>query len=140
MARSGHVTANFWGWIHLHGVGELADIEGTFTADKYIEILEEVMLPSVRAYAFPYPERVILMHDRCPIHTARAVTRWLNEQRNLEILDWPSKACDMNPIENVWAKMVNVWEPAEERTRRLLQGHTFREWEVLRRTPQLIIM
>ena len=96
------------------------------------------MLPSVRAYAFPYPERVILMHDRCPIHTARAVTRWLNEQRNLEILDWPSKACDMNPIENVWAKMVNVWEPAEERTRRLLQEHTFREWEVLRRTPQLI--
>ena len=96
------------------------------------------MLPSVKAYVLPYSERVIFMHNRCSIHTARTVTRWLNDQRNLEILDWPSKACDMNPIENVWASMVNVWEPAEERTGRLLQEHTFREWEVLSRNPQLI--
>ncbi|XP_042222763.1 uncharacterized protein LOC121867073 [Homarus americanus] len=44
----------------------------------------------------------------------------------------------MNPIENVWGNIVNVWEPAEERTRVQLQQHTHREWEVLRRTPQLI--
>ena len=27
-ARSGHVTCNTWGWIHLHGVGELVEIDG----------------------------------------------------------------------------------------------------------------
>ena len=48
----------------MHGVGELTDIDGKFTAEKYIEILEEVMLPSVREYALPYPERIIFMQDR----------------------------------------------------------------------------
>ena len=30
VARSGHITCNVWGWIHLHGVGELAEISGRF--------------------------------------------------------------------------------------------------------------
>ena len=61
VARSGHVTCNVWGWIFLHGIGELAQISGRFTAEKYLEILEEVMLPSVRSFALPYPERIIFM-------------------------------------------------------------------------------
>lgn len=61
VARSGHITCNTWGWIHLYGAGELVDIEGRFTAEKYIEILEEVMLPTVRVMALPYPERITFM-------------------------------------------------------------------------------
>lgn len=61
VARSGHVTCNMWGWIHLHGVGEVTHIEGRFTSDKYLELLEEVMVPTVRAMALPYPERIIFM-------------------------------------------------------------------------------
>lgn len=60
-ARSGHVTCNTWGWIGLHGVGEVTRLDGRFTADVYLEILEEVMLPSVRAMALPFPERIIFM-------------------------------------------------------------------------------
>lgn len=138
MARSGHVSVNTWGWIFLYGVGELAEIGGRFTAEQYLEILEEVMLPSVRTYAFPYPERVIFMQDNCPIHTARIVKRWFQDQRNMELLDWPSKSCDLNPIENVWANIVNVWEPQQERTFRQLMGHVQTEWEVLRRKPDII--
>lgn len=47
--------------MHLYGIGELTEIHGRLTADQYIEILEEVMVPSVRAYALPYPERIISM-------------------------------------------------------------------------------
>ena len=79
----------------------MTKIEGRFTADQYIEILEEVMLPSVRQYALPYPERIIFMQDNCPIHKARVVNRWFQEQRDIELLDWPSRSCDLNPIENV---------------------------------------
>lgn len=60
-ARSGHVTLNMWGWINLNNVGELAEIHGRFTADQYGESLEEVMLPTVRAYTLPYPEIIIFM-------------------------------------------------------------------------------
>lgn len=74
--------------MHLYGLGDLKDIEGRFTADQYLEILEEVMLPSVQAYALPYPENIIFLHDRSPIHTACVVTRWFAEQRNIELLGW----------------------------------------------------
>ena len=63
-ARSGHVTLNTWGWINLNNVGELTEIHGRFTADQYVEILEEVMLPTVRAYTLPYPEQIIFMQVR----------------------------------------------------------------------------
>ncbi|KAK4307347.1 hypothetical protein Pmani_018177 [Petrolisthes manimaculis] len=70
VARSGRVTCNVWGWIFLHGVGEVTEIEGRFTSDTYLEILEEVMLPSVRSYALPFPETILFMQDNCPVHTA----------------------------------------------------------------------
>lgn len=61
VARSGHITSNVWGWMHLHGIGEIAEIHGRFTADQYLQILEEVMLPTVRTLALPYPEQIIFM-------------------------------------------------------------------------------
>lgn len=96
------------------------------------------MLPTVREMALPFPETIIFMQDNYPIHTARVVRQWFQEQRNLELLPWPSNRPNLNPIENVWANIINVWEAAEERTPQQLWRHVQREWEVLR-TKQHII-
>ena len=69
---------NIWGWIFLHDVSELTEIEERFNSEKYLELLEEGFLPSVRAYAFPFPETVIFMQDNCPIHKYRIVMRWFH--------------------------------------------------------------
>lgn len=74
-----------------------------------------------------------LLKDRCPVHTAKIITRWFNEHSDqVELLNWPSKGCDMNPIESVWGYMVISWEQEEERTRQQLHQHAMREWEMLR--------
>lgn len=138
MARSGHVTCNLWGWIHLYGIGELAEIEGRFTADQYLEILEEVMLPTVHASALPYPEHILYIHDNCSIHTANCVRRWFADQQDLELLPWPSKGCDINPIENIWACIVNAWDQQEERTSEEVRRHAETEWEILRGKPNIV--
>lgn len=96
------------------------------------------MLPTVRAMALPYPESIIFMQDNCPIHTARVVRRWFEEQRHIELLSWPSNSPDLNPIENVWANIVNVWETGNERNSEQLWQHVEMEWEVMRRKPQMI--
>ncbi|KAK4325700.1 hypothetical protein Pmani_003644 [Petrolisthes manimaculis] len=51
--RSGRVTWNVWVWIYLYGLGELTHIEEKFNSESYVKILEEVMVPSVRAMTLP---------------------------------------------------------------------------------------
>lgn len=137
-ARSGHVTCNIWAWVCLHGVGCLSHIDGRFTAAKYLEILEEEFLPSLRERDYPFPGRIVFMHDRCPVHTAHIVQRWFADRPDLELLDWPSRGCDMNPIENIWANMVNTWKPQQERTTQQLRQHVDRVWGVLEGRPDLV--
>lgn len=76
--------------------------------------------------------------DNCPVHTARIVQRWFAEQRDIDLLEWPSKGCDMNPIENCWGNIVNSWIPGEERSSRQLLQHTKVEWERFRRRQEVI--
>ncbi|KAK4301123.1 hypothetical protein Pmani_026706 [Petrolisthes manimaculis] len=83
-------------------------------------------------------ERFLFIQDRCPIHTSWIVQRWFREHPEIELMDWPSKGCDMNPIENIWGNIVNTWEPAQERTSHALLEHALREWEILRRKPDLV--
>lgn len=61
LQRSGRTTVNMWGWVNLNCLGELTEIEGRFNSEVYLEILEEVMMPTVRAMALPYPEKIIFM-------------------------------------------------------------------------------
>ncbi|KAK9745727.1 Transposase [Popillia japonica] len=39
--RSGRISSAFWGWMSLHGPGDLVGIDGRLTANGYINILEE---------------------------------------------------------------------------------------------------
>lgn len=134
--RSGHVTSNVWDYMFIHGV---VRIEGRFTVEKYIYILQNLFLPSLQRSNFPFPPRpVLFVQDRCPIHTTRIVTQWFNQQENLQLLEWPSKGCDCNPIEHLWANMVNCWEPNRERTAEQLMEHTRDQWELFRGRQQLI--
>ncbi|KAK4314511.1 hypothetical protein Pmani_014216 [Petrolisthes manimaculis] len=93
----------------------------------------------------PFPTRpIIFVQDRCPVHTARIVKNWFADQQNIQLLELPniqllelpSKGCDCNPIEHIWANMVNTWEPELERTGEQLMAHTQRQWELFRARPQ----
>ena len=106
-------------------MGDVTRIEGRFTAAKYLNNLQDFFLPSLQAQNHPFPDRPIFVRDRCPIHTARVVSQWFQGRDDLQLLDWPSKGCDMNPIENIWANIVNCWEPERERTVEKLMAHTY---------------
>lgn len=136
-ARSGRVSTSLWGWMWAYGPGELVEIEGRLTSEQYINILEEILLPTVRVMAIPAPHIIQVVHDRSPIHMSRMVREWIDAHPELHFINWPSKGCDMNPIENLWAIMVQEWDIGQERTKAAIVRHAQDVWEGIRRRPNI---
>jgi len=52
-----------------------------------------------------YPDGTIhFQQDHTSIHDSRVVEEWLSVQAD-ELIDWPPRAPDMNPIENMWSEV-----------------------------------
>ena len=133
--RSGRVCVGVFGWIHASGVGELADTgPGRFTGDGYVELLEDVMLPTVRAMLFPDQTPFHLVQDNSPIHTSRVVRTWFQEHPEITLVPHPPRSADLNPIEHVWAEMVKKGRPdrIRQRSRERLLENALLSWEQLR--------
>lgn len=135
-SRSGRVSVSFHGWMWWGGVGELTNIEGHLDGEQYVHILETSFLPSVRAYAIPHPQPIYMVQDLSPIHTCRVVRRWFAAHPEIVLLDWPPKGADCNPIENLWAYMVQEWH-VEQKTRREIERKATEVWEGVRNRPNL---
>jgi hypothetical protein len=53
-----------------------------------------------------YPEGIIhLQQDYSSIHDSRVVQEWLSRQADVELIDWPPRAPDVNPIEKMWSEV-----------------------------------
>ena len=134
LKTSGRQSVSFHGWMWSGGLGDLTRINGNLDSVQYIQILEAI-IPSIRATAIPAPNPIHFVHDKSPIHTSHLVTGWFQEHPEIIVIDWPSKGCDINVIENVWAMMVRTWDLQDERTQEAIINHAVSEWENLRRLP-----
>ncbi|XP_064111248.1 paramyosin-like [Macrobrachium nipponense] len=115
-ARSGRVGVNYWGWMSSRGPGELVRVNGKLNDREYVLLLQDVMLPTVRAMAIHDNEPIIFVQDNSPIHTAHIVTEWCRRHPEMQEMDWPAKSCDINPIENLWVIMKQEIKMGPERT------------------------
>jgi transposase len=43
--------------------------------------------------------------DHSSIHDSRAVQQWLALLADVELIEWPPRAPDVNPIENNWSEV-----------------------------------
>lgn len=100
---SGRFSVNVWAWISANGAGVCWNIGGTLNSNTYLQILDNVFLPSVTIMF--EQNNFIFQQDNCPVHTARIIKNWF-EENNIACLPWCSRSPDLNPIENVWGYMV----------------------------------
>jgi hypothetical protein len=97
-ARSSRVSVAVWGWISSRGIGLLHRIDGRLDRAQYLHILRDIMVPSVREM---YPDGVInFQQEQSSVHKSQLLQRWLADQNEVELLDWPPCGADLHPIEN----------------------------------------
>ncbi|KAJ6648488.1 Transposable element Tcb1 transposase [Pseudolycoriella hygida] len=133
--RSGRISTGVWGWISKDGAGEMATIPGRFKSTGYIEILDEVLMPTVDISYGRFDE-MIFMQDNCSIHTSKICKKWFANHPEMTLLVAPSNSPDLNPIEHVWSEITRDWKSIHPRTIENLQNQIQRNWELLRLRPE----
>lgn len=128
-----------WGCFAAHGVGHLHRVEGIMEQKQYKQILIHHMKPSMHQL-FPRHDGVF-QQDNDPKHTAKTVTRYLNNNRDIRKLPvignhkkplrWPAQSPDLNPIENLWAILDHNSRKRKCNTKEQLMGELEIAWENL---------
>ncbi len=102
-----------------------------------MDLLRDFFIPYVEE-EFPGNEPLYFVHDQSRIHQANDVQFFFAEinasrmQRNLPIIQlipWPSKGADLNPIENIWAMMITDMEARHIRNPFALFENVEQIWE-----------
>ena len=102
-AQSGRMSIPVFGLMHAGVIGPLVRIDGAFNAEKYIDILNDTVLPYVEEH---FPDgHFYYYQDNSPIHKARIVKEWFQENiPNHQLFETPPKSPDIPPIENLWGR------------------------------------
>ncbi|MBW0579997.1 hypothetical protein O181_119712 [Austropuccinia psidii MF-1] len=78
------------------------------SAEMVQQVYQLVLLPFI-AWMEQAPwihgrQRILLMEDNAPIHTAQVSTNWRN-RHYIQKLNLPAHSPDLNPIGNIWKTM-----------------------------------
>ena len=93
-----------WGAMSKNGTAGLYFLTPgtTMNGSKYVELLKNKLLVHMNVH-----NTIIFMQDGAPCHRSKIVKKFL-EENHVTTLDWPVNSPDLNPIENLWAKMKDL--------------------------------
>ena len=91
-----------WGCFTRDGLGPLVRLNGKITAKDYINVMKNHLVPYINS--LENKENIIFQEDNAPIHTAKIVKSW-KEENNITCLPSPAQSPDMNPIEHLWDEL-----------------------------------
>ena len=99
---------SIWASFSSAGPGSFVKIKSKFVKEKYLDILNDHLLPFVEEWFGQ--NSVNFVHDNSPIHKANMIKTWCDEHPQINALPWPSKGADLYLIDNVWSDIVRHYD------------------------------
>jgi transposase len=103
VANSGRQSISVFRIMSAQGLGSLIRIDGRFDSERYLEILDNIVLPYIEDEF--EDGNIFYYQNNSPIHRSRVVRDWFN--RNFtpgQLIATPAKSPDINLIENAWGR------------------------------------
>ena len=113
-----------WGCFSRFGLGRICVLDGYMNSCKYVEVLEEKLLPSILSSPIESP---IHLDDSASCHRTRKIKDW-HSYNNISQIDWPGNSPDLIPIENLWGFMKNKIKRRVIKNKRALIENILQIW------------
>ena len=81
--KSGQDGIMVWGCFTKHGLGPLVRLDGRITAKEYVTVLNDHLMPYINT--LESKEDMFFQEDNAPIHTARVVKSWKEENNIISL-------------------------------------------------------
>ncbi len=121
-------SVRVWGAVGYLGTSPLYLIPKSMLAQDYQTFLQERVFPDLEEI---FGTGWIFQQDGDGSHSAKLVTRWLDEQEEDWISDWPARSPDVSPIENLWAILGQMLVGLRARTVDGLWRRLAQAWEAI---------